>query len=225
MKCFVFAAHPDDEIGCAGTLIKLRKRGILLNLIVLSLGELSSKKQLVSNMAEKRKIESLEASKIIGFDNVEFLNLKNLDFKRNLNTLLELVKIIRRYKPDICFIPYMEDYHYDHREGGRMVKEAIRMADLEWLQEDLGERHMIPMVLEYTTIDMLEPHIIVDIEAEFAEKMEAMKKYESQITARYFQLMESLNGYWGYLIRSKYGEGFRIPSGLHINMQIMDILK
>ena len=98
LDVLVFAAHPDDaELACSGTILSLIAEGKKVGIIDLTRGELGSRG------TPEERLEEAEASKeILGVLARENLNLGDGFFEINQETILELVKMIRKYQPDVA---------------------------------------------------------------------------------------------------------------------------
>ncbi len=123
MKIDILAigAHPDDvELGCSATLAKEINNGKKVGILDLTRGELGTR-----GTAEIREKEATNAAKILGVkfrDNLEFSDgfLVN-----NAASQLEIIKIIRKYKPEIVLCNAIDDRHIDHGKGSKLVSDAV----------------------------------------------------------------------------------------------------
>lgn len=219
-----FGAHPDDiEIGCGGTLIKLREAGYSVALVDLTRGEMGTR-----GSAEIRGREAETASVILGA--VARLNLELPD--GNLDTLLEakrrIVTAVREFRPRIVFLPYWEDRHPDHAHAARLVYDALFASGLP--RFDTGQpAHRPVQLLHYMGWREFVPTFIVDISRQFERKMEAIFAYKTQFladasddpethltTAAAHHRMKARMAHYGSLIGVLHGEGFLIRGHLAV---------
>src|SRR5699024_9552458 len=103
-------AHPDDiELGCIGSLLKLKNEGKKIIYLVMTNGGNWEKKTYVDRIYEVNSaIKNMQLDKVILGDVKDgYLdhNPKNIDF---------LVQIIKEYKIDTVFCQYYKDSHQDH---------------------------------------------------------------------------------------------------------------
>ena len=106
----IFGAHPDDiELGCGGTILNEIEKGKTVGLVDLTAGELGTR-----GSVEKRKQESDNASKILGVDFRINLGMKDGFIKNDENGQYEIIKLIRKYQPDIIICNAPDDRHIDH---------------------------------------------------------------------------------------------------------------
>ena len=127
LDILAFGAHPDDvELGCGGTIIKEIKTGKKVGIIDLTRGELGTR-----GTAELRDKESIEASKKMGVDIRENLGFKDGFFTNDELHQLEVIKIIRKYKPKIVLCNAKDDRHIDHPKGADLVSDSCFLSGLE----------------------------------------------------------------------------------------------
>lgn len=110
LDILAFGAHPDDvELSCAGTLAKEVASGKKVGVIDLTRGELGSR-----GSAEIRDQEAARAAKILGLSVRENLNFRDGFFVNDEKHQLEIIKMIRKYKPEIVLCNAIDDRHIDH---------------------------------------------------------------------------------------------------------------
>ncbi len=182
MKVDILAigAHPDDvELGCGGTLYKLIKSGKSVAIVDLTKGELGTR-----GTDETRKIEAAEASKILGISYRENLGMKDGFFQNDEEHQLQVVKMIRKYRPEILFCNAIEDRHPDHGKGSKLVSDACFLAGLrkvETIYEGKNQEIWRPkQVFHYIQWKELTPDFVVDISQEMDKKIEACLAYKTQ---------------------------------------------
>jgi LmbE family N-acetylglucosaminyl deacetylase len=124
MKVLFIFAHPDDEsLACGGTIAKMTKQDIQVELISATRGESGRYKgQLArskNDMAKIRTKELQKAAKILGISQIHFLNfidgaLAQLPINRIINKIKEVVFLI---KPDVVvtFDKTGGSNHPDHK--------------------------------------------------------------------------------------------------------------
>jgi N-acetylglucosamine malate deacetylase 1 len=217
-----FGAHPDDiELGCGGTLIKLVDMGHSVVEVDMVRGELGTR-----GTPELRLAEATEAAKVIGATARENLELEDGNIHVFEEGKYRVVEVVRKYRPQLVFLPYYEDRHPDHYNTSRLAYEGIFLAGLT-RYETGQESYRPPKVMYYMAWYEFEPTFIVDITEQFERKMEAIYAFASQfkpedsfykktrLTSReYNWSLVHRMGYYGSLIGKKYGEGFLIRGGM-----------
>jgi bacillithiol biosynthesis deacetylase BshB1 len=224
-----FGAHPDDvELSCSGTLMSHIAMGKTVGIIDLTQGELGTR-----GTGELRLQEANVAAQIMGVTVRENLGLADGFFTNDKTHQLEIVKIIRKYKPQVIFANALSDRHPDHGKGGRLVADACFLAGLLKVETELDgvkqEPHRPSAVYHYTQFRPIDPHFIVDISAFMDKKMESIMAYDSQFykpgsdepetvisSAHFIKNVEERASDFGRQIGVRYGEGFTCESKLGI---------
>ena len=219
-RALVVVAHPDDaEFGFGGSLAKIAKEGMELAYILCTNGDKGTNDPDVTpeQLGITRQQEQRNAAAIIGTTDVTFLGYGDGELESTHEVIGRIVRVIRRFKPDIIFCqdPYsrVRHNHRDHRMAGQSTFDAVypyardRLHFPEHLAEGL-ETHKVAEI--YTTMAD-EPEVVIDISDVIDIKITASQAHRSQISdldgmaerilGRTSELAER-NGY-------KYAEGFR----------------
>lgn len=182
MKLDILAvgAHPDDvELGCAGTLAKEIAKGKKVGILDLTQGELGTR-----GSAQIRAEESAQAAKILGVELRENLGFKDAFFVNDKAHQMEIIKIIRKYQPEIVLCNAIDDRHIDHGKGSELTSTACFLSGLKRITTQIDgkkqEKWRPKQVLHYIQWKDLVPDIVVDITGFIDKKMEAVQAYKSQ---------------------------------------------
>lgn len=186
MKLDILAigSHPDDiELGASGTLISEIRRGKKVGIVDLTQGELGTR-----GTIETRYQEAADAAKIIGLSARENLKMRDGFFKNDEEHQLQVIKMLRKYQPEIVIANILEDRHPDHGRGGWLVYDACFFSGLRQIKTvgDGGqeqEKWRPKMLLHYIQDRFYEPDIIVDVSHVWEQRMEAIKAYKTQFHA------------------------------------------
>jgi bacillithiol biosynthesis deacetylase BshB1 len=221
LDILAFGAHPDDvELSCAATIAKEISLGKKVGIIDLTRGELGTR-----GSAELRDIEAANAAKIMGVSVRENLGFADGFFVNDKMHQLEIIKMIRKYKPEIVLCNAVDDRHIDHPKGSKLVSEACFLSGLIKIETKLDGGNQgkwrPKQVYHYIQWKNSEPDFVVDVTGFMNVKIEAVKAYSSQffnpnsneletpITSKNF--IDSI-GYrandLGRLIGVEYAEGF-----------------
>lgn len=184
MKLDILAigAHPDDvELGCGATIAKEVANGKKVGIIDLTRGELGTR-----GTAETRDEESANAAKILNVevrDNMEFADGFFVNDKQHQ---LEIIKMIRKYRPEVVLCNAIDDRHIDHGKGSQLVSDACflsgllkidtKIEDEDGWQEPWRPKH----VYHYIQWKNIEPDFVVDVSGYMDIKMEAVLAYKTQ---------------------------------------------
>ena len=221
LDILAFGAHPDDvELGAGGTLAKQAANGSKTGIIDLTYGEMGTR-----GTPEIRLEEAKIAAKILGCSIRENLGLRDGFLVNDENSQLEVIKMIRKYQPDIVICNAPQDRHPDHGIASRLVVESCFKAGLRKLViEHEGETQKAwrpKAIFHYLQYHALQPNLIVDISEFYKKKEESILAHQSQfynpnsdepetvIASKGF--LDSIEGRareYGRLIYKENGEGF-----------------
>lgn len=230
LDILAFGAHPDDvELGCAGTILKEISLGKTVGIVDLTRGELGTR-----GSAEIRDQEANAAAKILGVLVRENLEMRDGFFVNDENHQLEVIKMIRKYRPEIVLCNAIDDRHIDHAKGSKLVSDACFLSGLRKVETSVDgesqEAWRPKLVYHYIQWKNLVPDFVVDITGFTDKKIESIIAYRSQfydanskepespITSRNF--FESLNYRsqdFGRLVGVDHAEGFTVERYLAVN--------
>ncbi len=223
LDILAFASHPDDiELSCSGTIISHIKQGYKVGIVDLTKGELGTR-----GTPEIRLKESEAASKVMGIHARENLGFKDGFFVNDKEHQLEIVKMIRKYQPEIVFANAISDRHPDHGKGADVVRDAIFISGLRMVATELDGESQEPwrpkVVYHYIQNNYINPDVIVDISEHWEGKLASIKAFKSQFfdpnskepqsfisSPEFMNFLEARAKEFGHAINSKYGEGFTV---------------
>lgn len=180
LDLLVFASHPDDaELGAGGTIAKEVSRGRKVGIVDLTRGELGTR-----GSAEIRARESAKASQVLGLSVRENMGFDDGFFVNDRAHQMELIQVIRKYRPEIVLCNAVHDRHVDHARGSKLVSDACYLSGLKRIptQGEGGpqEAWRPKQVYHYIQWLNLEPDFVVDITGFIDIKNEAILAYGSQ---------------------------------------------
>lgn len=184
MKLDILAigAHPDDvELGCAGTLAKEVANGKKVGIIDLTRGELGTR-----GTAETRDKEAREAAAILGVALRINMGFADGFFLNDKGHQIEIIKMIRLYRPEIVICNAIDDRHIDHAKGSDLVSDACFLSGLRKIDtkikdhEDLQEPWRPSAVYHYIQWKDLTPEVAVDVSGFMDKKMKSVLAYKTQ---------------------------------------------
>lgn len=180
LDILVFGAHPDDaELGAAGTIAKEVSLGKKVGIIDLTRGELGTR-----GSAEIRDKEAEDSKTILGVSVRENLGFRDGFFVNDEKHQLEIIKMIRKYRPDIVLCNAVEDRHIDHAKGSELVSNSCFLSGLLKIETSLNgilqEKWRPKLVYHYIQWKNLSPDFSVDISGFMEKKTEAILAYSSQ---------------------------------------------
>lgn len=181
LDLLAIGVHPDDvELGCSGTIINELKRGKKVAIIDLTQGELGTRGNI-----ESRYQEAANAAKIMGVKTRVNMKMRDGFFKNDEEHQLQLIKVIRRYQPDIVIGNILHDRHPDHGRAGQLISDACFLSGLVKIQTndengDAQPKWRPSYILQFLQDRYQEPDVIIDISDVFEQRMEAIKAYTTQ---------------------------------------------
>ena len=169
--------------------------------------------------------EAKSAAKILGVSIRESLNFADGFFSNDKKHQLEIIKVIRKYQPEIIFANAIDDRHPDHTRAAKLVEDAAFLSGLQKIKTQLnGKPQAIwrpKIVYHYIQDRFISPDMLVDISPFFDKKMEAIFAFKSQFhnpksneTSTYISSPEFLESIitraktFGQMLGVKYAEGF-----------------
>ena len=221
LDILAFGAHPDDvELGCGATIAKEISLGKKVGIIDLTRGELGTR-----GSADLRDKEAANAAGILGVSVRENLFFADGFFTNDKEHQLEIIKMIRKYQPEIVLCNAIDDRHIDHPKGSSLVSDACFLSGLIKVETELKgvlqEKWRPKLVYHYLQWKNIEPHFVVDVTGFMNVKTKSILAYSSQfydpksnepetpITSKNF--IDSINYRakdLGRLIGVDYAEGF-----------------
>ncbi len=236
LDILAIVAHPDDaELCSGGTLIKMCRMGKKVGIVDLTKGDLGSR-----GTPDIRMQEAAAASRIMGLAARENLGYRDGFFRNDEAHQMGVIRMIRRFQPEIVIANSLADRHPDHARAAQLVKESafysgLRMIQTEW--DGHAQKEWRPKkIFHFIQDQYLEPDFVVDISETFADKERAMRAYGTQffnpddtsdqpvthISSQHFwDFMEARARTMGHKIGVTFGEGFQSESMLKVD-DLMD---
>ena len=230
LDILAFGAHPDDvELGCGGTIAKEISLGKKVGIIDLTRGELGTR-----GSAEIRDAEAAKAAKILGVHARENLQMRDGFFVNDEKHQLEIIKMIRKYRPEIVLCNAIDDRHIDHPKGSQLVSDACFLSGLRRIETTLDNENQEAwrpkLVYHYMQWKNLEPDFVVDISDFIDIKMKSILAYDSQFynpdtkepetpiaTKNFLDSVKYRAQDLGRIIGTEYAEGFTVERYLAVN--------
>jgi len=218
-RILVVMAHPDDcDFGAGGTIALWTKKGIEVSYCIVTNGDQGGEASEFSleEIAKVRQREQREAGKVLGVSRVTYLNYRDGSLVPTLELRKDIVREIRRAKPDRMVVQSPERNwerifasHPDHLAAGEATIQAVYPdARNPYAFSDLKESGFEPWrVRELWITGSPQPNHFVDITETFPKKIDALKAHVSQ-TAHNPEL-EAMVRSWG----EKNGEASGLAAG------------
>ena len=118
MKILAIGAHFDDiEIGCGATLKQHSTRGDEIHFVIFNPENERSGSSEVRLIEQQTSMYKLK---------IPLENLKLIDSLDDDNRYEHMVATLDAYKPDVLFLPWMNDSHQHHRKVSRLGQAVLR---------------------------------------------------------------------------------------------------
>jgi N-acetylglucosamine malate deacetylase 1 len=233
MKLDILAigSHPDDvELGCAATLAKEIANGKKVGIIDLTQGELGTR-----GNEKTRFEEAANAANILGVDIRENMKFEDGFFINDKEHQLKMIKMIRKYAPEIVICNAIEDRHIDHAKGSQLVCDACFLSGLMKIETNDDEGNLQKpwrpkQIYHYIQWKNLEPDLIVDVSGFMDIKMDSVLAYKTQFydanskepitpisTKNFTDNIKNRAIDMGRLIGVEYGEGFTVDRTIAVD--------
>jgi bacillithiol biosynthesis deacetylase BshB1 len=230
LDILAFGAHPDDvEISAGGTLALQQSLGYKCGIVDLTRGDLGTR-----GTPDIRDQEAQDAAAVLKVEVRENLAFRDGFFLNDEEHQLAVIRMIRKYRPEIILANAPVDRHPDHGKGGELVKTASFLAGLHKIEStidgEIQQAYRPRLVLHYIQFQNLVPDVILDIGDFIEAKMAAIRAYRSQfydpdssepetvISGKNFlDSIEYRARDMGRLIGTNYAEGFLSAQDLGIS--------
>lgn len=180
LDILAFGAHPDDvELGAGATIAKEISVGKKVGIVDLTRGELGTR-----GSAEIRDKEAAASAQILGLLVRENLAFSDGFFINDKAHQTEIIKMIRKYRPEIVFCNAIDDRHIDHPKGSELVSNSCFLSGLIKIETHLDGELQKPWrpkkVYHYIQWKNLEPDFAVDVTGFMDQKVASIMAYSSQ---------------------------------------------
>ena len=230
LDALAFGAHADDtELSCGGTLIKLAGMGYKTGVVALTRGETATR-----GSAEIRAREFAKAAEVMGLAAHKMLDIPDGRVEVTWENKLKIIAEIRAHRPRIVFAPYWVDRHPDHENASQLVRASAYLAGLKKIET--GQEAFRPVKLVFCQGRFeFAPSFVVDITDAHAQKMNAIRAYESQFhrpdqpesaaasgetligRPEFLEHIEARDRRYGAQIGARYGEPFLVREALKVD--------
>jgi N-acetylglucosamine malate deacetylase 1 len=223
LDILVLASHPDDaELCTGGTIAKHISFGHKVGIVDFTKGELGTR-----GTPEIRMQEAAKASEILGLSIRENLGMADGFFRNDEEHQHEVIKIIRKYQPEIVLANAIYDRHSDHGRAAALAYDSCFLSGLAKIETTIDNKPQIPWrpraVYHYIQSQFIQPDFIVDISDFWKTKVDSYMAYKSQVfdpqskepetfisKPQFLKLIEARAIELGHAIGVEYGEGYTV---------------
>ena len=169
-RVLVISPHPDDEsIGCGGTVRKHVTDGDEVHVVFLTSGEKGGHGRAERQTLALRERESAAAQEVLGVQQIEFYREPDARLRVRAAAVKRLADKLRRWRPQVVYVPHDREMHADHRAAVRLVRAALK---------GIARPPLVLMYEVWTPLQRMDE--IIDITPFVAHKRRAIRAYRSQ---------------------------------------------
>lgn len=230
LDLLVLAAHPDDaELGCGGTIAKQVSLGYKVGVIDFTRGELGTR-----GTVQTRDQEAQDSARILGLSVRENLNFRDGFFQNDETHQREVIRVIRKYQPEIVIANATYDRHPDHGKGSSLSFDSCFYAGLtkiETKENGVIQSAWRPKLLyHFIQSQLIPPDFVVDVSDFWETKMKSIRAFKTQFhnpnsnepetfisSPAFIKLLEARGHEFGHAIGAAYGEGFTVRRVIGVN--------
>ncbi|MFN7013333.1 MAG: bacillithiol biosynthesis deacetylase BshB1, partial [Bacteroidia bacterium] len=183
---------------------------------------------------EFRNKEAEASSKVLGISVRENLDFADGFFQNDKAHQLELIKVIRKYRPKIVLANSISDRHIDHGRAAALVADAAFLSGLAKIETYIDEKTQQAWrpqaIYHYIQDYYLKPDFAVDITETFDKKIESILCFSSQFynpkskepetpisSKEFLDFIEARAREFGRPIQAKFAEGFKVARYVGVN--------
>ena len=167
LRLLILGAHPHDaDYAAGGTAALYRAAGHTVTMVSLTNGDAGHHVMPGPELARRRRAEAAAAGAVIGatydtLDNHDGLLLPALENR------LQVICLIRTFRPDLVLTHRPNDYHPDHRYTSQLVQDAAYLVTVPAVAPETPHLPRDP-VIAYLPDDFqrpypLQPSVVVDV--------------------------------------------------------------
>jgi LmbE family N-acetylglucosaminyl deacetylase len=184
LRILIVGAHPDDaDIKAGGTAAKWCALGHTVGLVSLTDGGAGHQTMHGPALVRRRRAEAQAAAAVIGAT-YEVCDQPDGELDDRLEYRHQVIRLIRRFSPDLIVTHRSTDYHPDHRFTGLLVQDASYLITVPAVSPDLPHLPKSPVILYFSDAFnkpcRFEPHVVVDIDEEFELLVDMLHCHQSQ---------------------------------------------
>ena len=182
MRVMVIAPHPDDEtLGCGGTLLKHKDKGDNLYWMIVTSANIENGWS--EEFCNRREKEIGFVQKEYGFNKTYKLGLPTakLDTIHISEIITKFSGIFESIKPQILYIPFINDVHTDHQIIGKALGSLIKWFRHPYIEKVLMYETISETDFNFVTDQSFRPNLFINISDYFESKIDIMNIYKDEV--------------------------------------------
>lgn len=195
LRVVFVGAHPDDpDICCGGTAIRFLEAGHVVKYLSMTNGDVGHQSMSGHDLAIRRRLEAAKVADYLGLE-YHILNTHDTMLEPSVENRYQLIRILRRFAPDLIITHRPNDYHADHRNTSTLVQDAAYLLSVPNVCPDTPRLEKSPVIMyqqdNFQKPLPFEPEVFIDITPVVEKKYRALALHESQI----FEWLPFIEGY------------------------------
>jgi LmbE family N-acetylglucosaminyl deacetylase len=174
-------AHPDDEVGAAGTILAQRARGDRVVVVWLTRGEMTEALGPIptAEVAARREEQGRRAGEILGVE-TRFMDFADCSIDANPESAHRVARLLAEIRPD-ALLTWGDAWgrgmrHPDHQASGKIFRDAITLARIAKVVGP-GQPHRAPVpVFTFRGAHSTLPAVAVDV-GPFREQIHELGRF------------------------------------------------
>lgn len=174
-------AHPDDEVGAAGTILAQRARGDRVVVVWLTRGEMTEALGPIptAEVAARREEQGRRAGEILGVE-TRFMDFADCSIDARPESAHRVARLVAEIRPD-ALLTWGDAWgrgmrHPDHQASGKIFRDAITLARIAKVVGP-GQPHRAPVpVFTFRGAHSTLPAVAVDVEP-FREQIHELGRF------------------------------------------------
>ena len=193
-RLLFFGAHPDDcDLSCGGTALLWARAGHQVKFVSVTNGDTGHQTMSRKETAAVREKEAAASAALAG---IEYQVLDHpCGLEPSVANRYELLRIIRRFRPDIVISHRLYDYHPDHRATAQLVMDTAYIVMVPHYCEDTPVPAADPIYAycqdRFTDPRPVRPDAVVAIDPVSEKKLDMLSCHASQ----FFQWLPWIEGH------------------------------
>lgn len=182
----VALAHPDDEVGAAGTILAQRERGDRVVVVWLTRGEMTQAFGPVSTDEVGRRREALgaEAGRLLGVE-TRFLDFPDTRVRATPDAAARMARVVAEVRPD-GILTWGDGWvrgtrHPDHQATGKICRDAVTLARIAKVVDPLDPHRAFCPVFTFRDVHSPLPAVAVDVEGHVDAIYELADLYRREV--------------------------------------------
>jgi LmbE family N-acetylglucosaminyl deacetylase len=180
-------SHPDDEVGCAGTIATHAAAGHRVVMLFLTRGEMTESLGFsdARKVAELRIQHASAVGEIVGASEVRFLDFPDTRVEVSADNSYRVAAELALIKPD-AVITWGDAWvrgprHPDHQATGQLVRNAITLARIARVVSPLEPHRTASPVFTMRDVHSTLPEVAVDVTAQLNRLHELADYYRARV--------------------------------------------